>query len=46
VILPDWATALGGLYFVTPTTRVPRAKIAALSTFLTQRLSRPDWRLK
>ena len=46
MILPDWAMALGGLYFVTPTTRARSAKVAALSTFLTERLSQPDWRLK
>jgi DNA-binding transcriptional LysR family regulator len=45
-ILPDWTMALGGLYFVTPTTRARGAKVAALSTFLTERLSRPDWRLE
>jgi len=45
VILPDWAMALGGLYFVTPTTRARSAKVTALSTFLAERLSRPDWRL-
>jgi DNA-binding transcriptional LysR family regulator len=44
-ILPDWSMALGGLYFVTPTTRARSAKVAALSTFLTERLSRPDWRI-
>jgi hypothetical protein len=37
--------ALGGLFFVTPTTRARSAKVAALASFLTERLSRPDWKL-
>jgi DNA-binding transcriptional LysR family regulator len=43
VLLPNWTMALGGLYFVTPTTRVRGAKVEALCSFLTERLSRPDW---
>jgi DNA-binding transcriptional LysR family regulator len=42
-LLPDWSMALGGLYFVTPTARARSAKVEALSSFLTERLSRPDW---
>jgi len=42
-LLPDWTMALGGLYFVTPTTRARSAKVEALSSFLTKRLSQPDW---
>jgi DNA-binding transcriptional LysR family regulator len=45
-LLPDWSMALGGLYFVTPTARARSAKVEALSEFLTERLSRPDWRLE
>ena len=44
-LLPDWSMALGGLYFVTPTARARSAKVEALSEFLTERLSRPDWRI-
>ncbi len=43
-LLPDWRMALGGLYFVTPTTRARSAKVAALASFLTERLSHPTWR--
>jgi DNA-binding transcriptional LysR family regulator len=42
-LLPDWSMALGGLYFVTPTTRARSAKVEALSSFLTERLSQPEW---
>jgi hypothetical protein len=35
----------GGLYFVTPTARARSAKVEALSAFLTERLSRPDWQV-
>ena len=45
VLLPDWTMALGGLYFVTPTARARSAKVEALSSFLTERLSRPDWQV-
>ena len=45
-LLPDWSMALGGLYFVTPTARARSAKVEALSQFLTERLSRPDWRIE
>ncbi len=45
ILLPDWAMALGGLYFVTPTTRARSAKVEVLSSFLTERLSRPDWQV-
>ena len=44
-LLPDWTMALGGLYFVTPSARARTAKVEALSSFLTQRLSRPDWQV-
>jgi DNA-binding transcriptional LysR family regulator len=44
-LLPDWTMALGGLYFVTPTARARSAKVEALSSFLTERLSRPAWQL-
>jgi DNA-binding transcriptional LysR family regulator len=44
-LLPDWSMALVGLYFVTPTARARGAKVDALSSFLTERLSRPDWRV-
>jgi DNA-binding transcriptional LysR family regulator len=44
-LLPDWSMALGGLYFVTPTARARSAKVEALSSFLTERLSRPDWQV-
>ncbi|HTA99831.1 MAG TPA: LysR family transcriptional regulator [Bradyrhizobium sp.] len=43
VLLADWTMALGGLYFVTPTARARSAKVEALSSFLTKRLSRPGW---
>jgi DNA-binding transcriptional LysR family regulator len=43
VLLPDWSMSLGGLYFVTPTARSRSAKVEALSSFLTERLSQPDW---
>ena len=42
-LLPEWTMALGGLFFVTPTTRARSAKVAALASFLTERLSRPRW---
>jgi len=42
-LLPDWTMTLGGLYFVTPTARARSTKVEALSSFLTERLSRPDW---
>ena len=45
IILPDWTMALGGLFFVTPTTRARSAKVVALSSFLTGRLSKPDWQM-
>jgi DNA-binding transcriptional LysR family regulator len=45
-LLPDWAMALGGLYFVTPTARARSAKVEALSSFLTERLSRPEWQVE
>jgi DNA-binding transcriptional LysR family regulator len=45
-LLPDWSMALGGLYFVTPTARARSAKVEALSEFLTERLSRPGWRVE
>ena len=44
-LLPDWTMTLGGLYFVTPTARARSAKVEALSSFLTERLSRPDWQI-
>ena len=44
-LLPDWSMAVGGLYFVTPTARARSAKVEALSSFLTERLSRPDWQV-
>ena len=44
-LLPDWSMTLGGLYFVTPTARARSAKVEALSSFLTERLSRPDWQV-
>jgi len=42
-ILPDWKLSSGGLYFVTPTMRNRPAKVEALSEFLVQKLSRPQW---
>jgi DNA-binding transcriptional LysR family regulator len=45
LLFPDWTMALGGLYFVTPTARARSAKVEALSSFLTERLSRPDWQV-
>ena len=45
VLLPEWSMALGGLYFVTPTARARSAKVTALASFLTERLSNPEWRL-
>jgi DNA-binding transcriptional LysR family regulator len=44
-LLPEWSMALGGLYFITPTARARSAKVEALSAFLTERLSRPDWQV-
>ena len=44
-VLPDWHSAAGGLYFVTPTTRNRPAKVEALAGFLAARLSRPGWPL-
>lgn len=44
-ILPDWSMALGGLFFVTPTTRARTAKVTALSTFLTAHLAKPEWQM-
>jgi DNA-binding transcriptional LysR family regulator len=44
-LLPEWAMALGGLNFVTPTTRARSAKVEAISSFLTERLSSPDWQV-
>ena len=44
-LFPDWTMTLGGLYFVTPTARARSAKVEALSSFLTVRLSRPDWQV-
>jgi DNA-binding transcriptional LysR family regulator len=45
VLLSDWAMAEGGLYFVTPTTRARSAKVEAISSFLSERLSSPDWQV-
>src|SRR5580700_6794390 len=44
-LLPDWTMEIGGLYFVTPTARARSAKVEALSSFLGERLSRPDWQV-
>lgn len=44
-LLTDWTIALGGLYFVTPSTRSRPAKVEVLGRFLAERLSRPAWRL-
>jgi len=44
-LLPDWTMALGGLYFVTPTARARSAKVEALSSFLTERLSGSFWQV-
>jgi DNA-binding transcriptional LysR family regulator len=44
-LLPGWSMTLGGLYFVTPTARARSAKVEALSSFLTERLSQPDWQV-
>ena len=44
-LLPEWRMALGGLYFITPTARARTGKVEALSAFLTERLSRPDWQI-
>ena len=44
-LLPEWGMALGGLYFITPTARARTAKVEALSAFLTERLSQPDWKV-
>jgi DNA-binding transcriptional LysR family regulator len=44
-LLPNWSMTLGGLYFVTPTARARSAKVEALSSFLTEHLSRPDWQV-
>ena len=43
VILPGWRMALGGLYFVTPTTRARAAKVEALADFLASRLPKAGW---
>ncbi|WP_426955599.1 LysR substrate-binding domain-containing protein [Muricoccus radiodurans] len=43
IVLSAWKVATGGLYFVTPTTRNRPAKVEALGSFLTTRLSRPAW---
>ena len=45
VLLPDWSMSLGGLYFVTQTARARSSKVEALSSFLTKRLSRPNWQV-
>ena len=42
-LLSDWTMTLGGLYFVTPTARARSVKVEALSSFLTERLSQPEW---
>jgi DNA-binding transcriptional LysR family regulator len=44
-LLSDWAMAVGGLYFVTPTTRARSARVEAISSFMTERLSWPDWQV-
>jgi DNA-binding transcriptional LysR family regulator len=44
-LLSDWSMPLGGLYFVTPTARARSAKVEALSSFMTERLSWPDWQV-
>jgi DNA-binding transcriptional LysR family regulator len=44
-VLPNWTMAPRGLCFVTPTARARSAKVEALSSFLTERLSRPDWQV-
>lgn len=44
-LLPDWAMARGGLYFVTPSARTRPAKVEALAGFFVQHLSAPDWRI-
>jgi DNA-binding transcriptional LysR family regulator len=44
-LLPEWSMALGGLYFITPTARARTAKVEALSAFLSERLSQPDWKV-
>jgi DNA-binding transcriptional LysR family regulator len=45
VLLADWNMSLGGLYFVIATARARSAKVEALSSFLTERLSQPDWQV-
>ncbi len=42
-ILTDWTLPKGGLYFVTPSARSRPAKVEALSDFLAERLSAPEW---
>lgn len=42
-ILTDWTLPKGGLYFMTPSARTRPAKVEALSDFLTERLSAPEW---
>ena len=43
-ILTDWSLTKGGLYFVTPSARARPAKVAALSDFFVEHLSKPSWR--
>lgn len=45
VLLPDWQLPGGGLYFVTPTSRVRPARIDALSEYLAAHLSQPRKKL-
>lgn len=44
-LLPDWSTAVGGLYFTTPTARARSARVRALADYLAERLTRPGWYL-
>nr|WP_154359344.1 LysR family transcriptional regulator [Duganella aquatilis] len=44
-LLPEWAMATGGVYFVRPSARAKPAKVEALATFLAEHLSDPAWQL-
>jgi DNA-binding transcriptional LysR family regulator len=42
-LLPEWESASGALYFVTPSARARPAKVEALANFFVKSLSEPMW---
>jgi DNA-binding transcriptional LysR family regulator len=42
-LMPDWKQAMGGLYFVSPTTRHRPAKVEAVANYFAEVLAQPAW---